>query len=118
MRKILFYLHRLATLLKPVRIILVILTLFALLLTAYSLLVQTRFTLNALEPSIVVSLWGMLLLASTELFQKLPDSVLPKDSFLQRAQTHCKHLFFTFLALIVLFVAALLIWLSLRLLLI
>ncbi len=87
-------------------------------LTAYSLLVRSAFTLNLLEPSIVVSLWGMLLLASTELFQHLPDPVLPKESFMQRMFSKAKLLFFSLLALVVLFVSLLLVWLSLRLLLI
>lgn len=93
-------------------------TFLALLLTAYSLLVRSAFTLNLLEPSIVISLWGMLLLASTELFQQLPDPVLPKDPFWQRMLSRCKLFFFSFLGLIVLFVSLLLAWLSLRLLLI
>lgn len=118
MSHILLYLNRLAKLLKPIRLILVVFTFFALLLTAYSLLVHTAFTLNMLEPSIVASLWGMLLLACTELFQYLPEPVLPKDSFLQRMLGRCKIFFFTFLALVVLFVSVLLIWLSLRLLII
>ncbi len=118
MKLILFYLNRIARLLKPIRIALIAFTFFALLLTAYSLLVRSAFTLNLLEPSIIVSLWGMLLLASTELFQQLPDPVLPQDSFLQRMLSHCKLLFFSFLALAVLFVSLLLVWLSLRLLLI
>jgi hypothetical protein len=118
LKLILLYLNRFAKLLKPIRIGLIVFTFFALLLTAYSLLVRSAFTLNMLEPSIVVSLWGMLLLANTELFQQLPDPVLPKDSFLQRMLSRCKLFFFYLLALIVLFVSLLLAWLSLRLLLI
>ena len=118
MRKLLVYLNRVARLLKPVRLVLVVLTFLALLLTTYSLIVRTTFTLNILEPAIVASLWGMLLLASTELFQKMPDVILPGDSFFQRIFKRCKIIFYSFLALIVLLVSALLVWLSLRLLLI
>jgi len=118
LKRILLYLNRLARFLKPLRITLIIVTFLALLLTACSLLVRSAFTLNLLEPSIVVSLWGMLLLASTEVFQQLPDPVLPKDVFLQRMLSRLKFLFFSVLALIVLFVSLLLAWLSLRLLLI
>lgn len=118
LKKLLLFLHRLALLLRPVRLILFILTLLVLLLTAYALLVQNTFTLNILEPAIVASLWGMLLLASTELFLKLPEPVLPIDSFFHRLKSHLKLLFFSLLALVVLFVGILLIWLSLRLLLI
>lgn len=118
MRKLLIYLNRLARAIKPVRAVLLILTFFALLLTAYSLLVRSAFTLNVLEPSIVVSLWGMLLLASTELFLYLPDPALPKDPFFQRVLSHFKVFLFSFLALVVLLVGVLLVWLSLRLLLI
>ncbi len=118
MKRILLYLNRLARFLKPLRITLIIVTFLALLLTACSLLVRSAFTLNLLEPSIVVSLWGMLLLASTEVFQQLPDPELPKDVFIQRMLSRLKFLFFSVLALIVLFVSLLLAWLSLRLLLI
>ena len=65
-----------------------VLTFIVLLLTAYSLLVRNSFTFNALEPSIVASLWGMLLLACTELFLKLPDPVLAIDPFFQRMLSH------------------------------
>lgn len=118
MRNLLAFLNRLARALKPVRAALLILTFFALLLTAYSLLVRSAFTLNLLEPSIVVSLWGMLFLATTELFLHPPDSVLPKDPFFQRVLSRLKLFFFSLLALIVLLVGILLVWLSLRLLLI
>jgi hypothetical protein len=118
LKKLLIYLNRLARLLKPVRYVLAGLTFIALLLVTYSLLVRTAFSLNILEPAIVAALWGMLLLASTEIFQKLPDPVLSTDSFFQRVLSRCKLLFFTLMALIIFLVSALLTWLSLRLLLI
>jgi hypothetical protein len=118
LKRILFYLNRFARLLKPIRLGLIAITFFALLLTAYSLLVRSAFSLNLLEPSIVVALWGMLLLASSELFQHLPDPALPNDSFMQRILSRIKLLFFSLLAIVVLFVGILLLWLSLRLLLI
>lgn len=118
MKSLLAYLNRLARLLRPVRIVLAGLTFIALLLVAYSLVVQTAFTLNILEPAIVASLWGMLLLAGTEIFLKLPDPALSTDSFFQRVLNRCKLLFFILMALIILLVGLLLTWLSLRLLLI
>ena len=118
MNKLLVYLNRLARLLKPVRLVLVIVTFIALLMMTYSLLVRTTFTLNILEPSIVAALWGMLLLAGAEIFQKIPDPVLPGDTFFRRVLSRCKLIFFSLLALIVLLVGLLLIWLSIRLLLI
>lgn len=118
MRKLLLFLNQLARLLRPIRLVLAVLTFFVLLLTAYSLLVRNAFTLNALEPLIVASLWGMFLLASAELFLKLPAPGLAIDSFFQRLLGHLKLFFFSFLAIVILFVGILLIWLSLRLLLI
>ena len=118
MKVLLFYLNRIALLLKPLRLILIAFTLLALLLTAYSLLVNTAFTLLTLEPAIVASLWGMLLLASTELFQIIPDPVLPLDPFMHRVIQRCKIFLYSLLACVVLLVGAMLLWLSLRLLLI
>ena len=116
MKALLLSLNRFARLLQPIRLLLIIFTFFALLLTAYSLLVNTAFTLNALEPAIVASLWGMLLLASTELFQKIPDPVLPLDPFLHRLLSRCKLFLFSLLALVMILVGAMLLWLSMRLL--
>ncbi len=107
-----------AKLLRPIRIALLILTFLALLLTAYSLVVQSAFSLRVLEPAIVVSLWGMLLLASTELFQQLPSPFLDGESFLQAWFKRLKRFLFACLALIFVFVCTLLSWLSIRLLLI
>ena len=118
MKRILFFLNRAAILLRPIRIILVVFTFIALLLTAYLLIVPTTFTPNALEPSILATLWGMLLLANSELFQKLPGPVRAKDSFMQRILSRCKLFFYGFLAIATLFVTVLLVWISLRLLLI
>tara|TARA_R110000772_G_scaffold35177_6_gene84887 strand:- start:375 stop:731 length:357 start_codon:yes stop_codon:yes gene_type:complete len=118
LKALLIYLNRFALLLKPFRLPLIAFTFLALLLTGYSLLVNSTFTLQALEPAIIATLWGMLLLASTELFQQIPDPVLPVDPFLQRLLSRCKLFLYSLLALTVLLVCAMLLWLSLRLLLI
>ncbi|MAM69935.1 MAG: hypothetical protein CMP91_02150 [Gammaproteobacteria bacterium] len=116
MKTVIRVLNLCARFLKPLKILLIIFTLFALLLTAYCLLASSGLALELLEPAIVATLWGMLVLACIELFQELPAPVLAKDPFLRRLSARIKLLLFSLLALITVLVFALLIWLSMRLL--
>lgn len=115
MKRLLYFLHRSAVLLKPLRIPLMAFTFCALLLTAYSLLASSSFAVDYLESAIVASLWGMLILAAIELFKNLPDPVLPHDSFWQRLMSRGRIVLFYLLALLVTLVSAMLFWLSMRL---
>ncbi len=118
MQKLLLFLYRSSHLLRPLKLPLIVLTLFALLLTSYCLIASSGLALDLLEPAIVVSLWGMLLLAATELFQNRPLALAPGERFWQRLLTRGKILLASFMALLTVLVFAALIWLSLRLLLI
>jgi hypothetical protein len=118
MHKLLFFFYLSSRFLRPLKPCLIFLTLFALLLTTYCLIASSDLALDLLEPAIVVSLWGMLLLASTELFHNQPLTYTPEKTFWQRLIIRAKLLIAYFMALLTLVVFAALIWLSLRLLLI
>ncbi len=118
MQKLLLFLYRSSRLLRPLKLPLIVLTLFALLLTTYCLIASSGLALDLLEPAIVISLWGMLLLAAIELFQNQPLTHATEEHFWQRLLNRGKMLMASFMALLTVLVFAALIWLSLRLLLI
>ncbi len=118
MKRLLLRIHKLARILKPLRSVWMAFTFIALLLTIYCLFITTAFTAEALEPAIVASLWGMLILVNIEIFNEIPDPPLADDTYWHRILIKVKLLFYRLLALLIIVVSALLLWLSLRLLLI
>lgn len=118
MQTILLILHRCARFLRPLKFPLIIFTLLSLLLTSYCLVASSGLALDLLEPAIVASLWGMLILANIELYQTRPTIPAPHESFWHRVVIRSKLILYSLLGLVTLLVFASLIWLSLRLLLI
>jgi len=70
---------------------------------------------HLLEPSLVLTLWGMMLFSFIRLFQHIPPPVLPHDDFMTRLGTRIILAFYTLLAFLVVLVAVVLIWMSIRL---
>ncbi len=118
MQKILLILHRCARFLRPIKLPLITFTLLALLLTSYCLVADSGLALDLLEPAIVASLWGMLILANIELFQTRPEGPGKPANFWHRVIIRGRLFLYSLLAVVTLMVFVSLIWLSLRLLLI
>lgn len=68
-----------------------------------------------LEPSLVFTLWGMMLFAFIQLFQRIPPPVLPHDDFITRLGTRMILACYTLLAFLVVLVSCILVWMSYRL---
>jgi hypothetical protein len=108
-------LHRLARRLlwaRPVSIILVILGLG---LTLTSLFGPVDRFGHWLEPSFTLTLWGMMLFAFIQLFQRIPPPVLPHDDFLTRLGSRISLALHSLLALVFLLTTLALFMMSVRL---
>ena len=70
---------------------------------------------HLLEPSLVVTLWGMMLFAFVQLFQQIPPPVLPQDDFITRVGSRLILALYSLLALLVVLVTLVLLWMSYRL---
>ena len=68
-----------------------------------------------LEPSLVLTLWGMMLFAFIQMFQKIPPPVLPGDDFITRLGSRIVLACYSLLALLVIVVSIILMWMSYRL---
>lgn len=68
-----------------------------------------------LEPSLVLSLWGLMLFSFVQLFTHIPPPVLPHDDFLTRLGTRIQLALYTLLAFLVVVVTVVLAWMSFRL---
>lgn len=70
---------------------------------------------SLLEPSLVLTLWGMMLFAFIQLFRRIPPPVLPHDSFMTKLGTRIVLAGYTLLAFLVVIVTCTLFWMSLKL---
>lgn len=70
---------------------------------------------HLLEPSLVLTLWGMMLFSFIRLFQTIPPPVLPHDDFMTRLGNRIILALYSLLAFLVVVVAVALIWMSVRL---
>lgn len=109
-------LHKIALKISFLRPVSIILTMGALVLAVYCLIIDSIFTAGALEPAIVTALWGLLLFAFVQIFQVIPPPVLPHDGFIKKLKTRIQLALYTLLAFVVVATSILLFWMSLRLL--
>lgn len=70
---------------------------------------------HLLEPSLVLTLWGMMLFSFVQLFQRIPPPVLPHDDFITRLGSRMILACYTLLAFLVILVTIILVWMSYRL---
>jgi zinc transporter ZupT len=70
---------------------------------------------HLLEPALVLTLWGMMLYSTLQLFRRIPPPVLPHDDFLTRLGTRILLALYTLLAFLVVVLTCVLVWLSFRL---
>ena len=70
---------------------------------------------HLLEPSLVLTLWGMMLFSCLQLFRHIPPPVLPHDDFLTRLGGRIILALYTLLAFLVVVVTCVLVWMSYRL---
>ncbi len=70
---------------------------------------------HLLEPTLVLTLWGMMLFATLQLFRQIPPPVLPHDDFLTKLATRILLALYSLLALLVVLVTIVLVWMSFRL---
>ena len=70
---------------------------------------------HLLEPMLVLTLWGMMLYATLQLFRQSPPPVLPHDDFMTKLGTRIVLALYSLLALLVLLVSLVLVWMSFRL---
>jgi len=68
-----------------------------------------------LEPSLVLTLWGMMLFSFIQLFQQIPPPVLPHDDFITRLGSRMILACYSLLAFLVILVTIILVWMSYRL---
>ena len=108
-------LHRIASRLQGVKPLTMLLVAAGLAGTLASLFAGGGAYAHWLEPSLILTLWGMLTFAYLQLFRQIPPPVLPHDTFLVRLGTRFLLLLYTLLALLVVIVAAVLLFMSLRL---
>lgn len=108
-------LHNIARRLAWCRPVAIILALAGLAGTFASLFAANGSLGHLLEPSLVLTLWGMMLYAFIQLFQRIPPPVLPKDDFLTRLGARIILACYTVLAFMVVVVSAVLLWMSVRL---
>ena len=108
-------LHKLAcqiTWCRPLTLLLVVSGLGG---TLVSLFVNNGSYAHWLEPSLVLTLWGMMLFSFIQLFQRIPPPVLPHDDFMARLGTRILLACYTVLAFLVVLVSCILVWMSYRL---
>ena len=111
----LLFIHNLARRLHWSRPVAVLLSITGLAGTAASLFVSGGSLGHLLEPSLVLTLWGMMLYATLQLFQTIPPPVLPHDNFLTRLGTRIILALYSLLAFLVVLLTCVLVWLSFRL---
>jgi zinc transporter ZupT len=70
---------------------------------------------HLLEPSLVLTLWGMMLFSCLQLFRRIPPPVLPHDNFLTRLGGRIILALYTMLAFLVVVTTCMLVWVSVRL---
>ena len=108
-------LHQIAMRLRFMRIPGLVVGIGSAALTVYLLLSNSQATNDYLELFILMTLWGLMLFAYIELFQKIPSPVLPHDSFLERIVTRLKLFAYGVLGALVILASIMLFWLSFRL---
>lgn len=111
----LLFIHNLARRLRWSRPVAVLLAVAGLAGVAASLFAGDGSLGHLLEPSLVLTLWGMMLYATLHLFQHIPPPVLPHDDFLTKLGTRIVLALYTLLAFLVLLITAVLAWMSFRL---
>lgn len=111
----LYRLHRLARRLMGLRPLTIALVILGLAGGLASLFAADEALAHWLEPSLVLTLWGMMLFAFIQMFQAIPPPVLPHDDFLTRLVTRTKLALHSVLAGLVLVVTGMLLWMSVRL---
>ena len=111
----LFTLHRIATRLLWCRPLAIFLGLAGFAGGMASLFIGNGSLAHLLEPSLVLTLWGMMLFSFIQLFQQIPPPVLPHDGFLTRLGTRMVLAAYSILALLVIIVTCVLLWMSFRL---
>lgn len=111
----LLMLHKLATRLRGCQPLAILLGLAGLLGILISLFAGEGQWGHWLEPSLVLTLWGMMLFSFLRLFRRIPEPVLPHDDFLTRLGTRLILAGYTLLAFMVVVVSCLLAWMSFRL---
>jgi len=70
---------------------------------------------HLLEPMLVLTLWGMMLFATLQLFRQIPPPVLPHDDFMTKLGTRILLALYSLLALLVVLISIILVWMSFRL---
>jgi len=108
-------LHKIALGMKWCRPLAILLGITGLAGVAASLFVLNKNLGHLLEPSLILTLWGMMLFSFIQLFQKIPPPVLPHDDFLTRLGTRIILAIYTLLAFLVILVSCILLWMSFRL---
>lgn len=112
---LLLRLHRLALRLQAWRPVCIVLALAGIGLIGHELLVDRPQAPAYLNLAIVLTLWGLMLFAFIQLFQRIPAPVLPKDSFVERLRSRCKLACYHLLALAVTLTGAMLVSISVKL---
>jgi len=108
-------LHKIALGMKWCRPLAILLGITGLAGVLASLFVVNENLGHLLEPSLILTLWGMMLFSFIQLFQKIPPPVLPHDDFLTRLGTRIILAIYTLLAFLVILVSCILLWMSFRL---
>ncbi len=108
--------HRLAQKLAPLRLLIKLALLACAATIVYALISRGTTTSGPLIPSLLATIWLLLLLAFVELFRDVPRRPRPADGFLLRWRLKLKRGFYWLLALVVGGVTALVVGLSAKLL--
>ena len=108
-------LHKIALGMKWCRPLAILLGITGLAGVLASLFVVNENLGHLLEPSLILTLGGMMLFSFIQLFQKIPPPVLPHDDFLTRLGTRLILAIYTLLAFLVILVSCILLWMSFRL---
>lgn len=111
------FLHKLALRLIWIKPVCIVVAVLGVLATAVAVFIDTPFWQSALEPSVVMTLWGMMLYAFVQLFRAVPEPAQPNDKFFRKLTAWIKRFLYSVLAVLVIVLTLTLLWLSVRLLL-
>ena len=107
--------HRLATRLRPFRLVIAATALLCLALLLYVLLGRPARSDTLLQAAILATLWAGLMFAFVDLFRQLPRLPSRGDGFFLRVKLELVRAFFVVLALFVIFATLALVWTTARL---
>ena len=115
-KKVLYFLHALARRLRPWRLVFFVLIAVFALMSVYGLSSTEVYPASFLQIGLSGILWCLMVLATIELFQTLPEPVRAHHGFFRRIKLHFALAFYYMLALVIVLSTIILIGTSFRLL--